>query len=175
MLPRDPGLMDNVRMLTGQDTGWLLRWSRPEGWSEVVGSRSPTPNGVEVSEDGETLYITAWAAKQLIRLSLASGERRSVDLGVRGDNLSWDAAGRLLVAGQDAGISDLVACTSRKEGTCAMAFSIFRVDPESLALDPVLVHDGKTVFGAASVAVEGAGGYWLGSFGADRIAWVPGR
>ncbi len=173
MLPRDPGFTDNVRLLMGGDTGELIRWTDGAGWSEVAGSRAPTPNGVEVSADGSTLYFTAWAARRLVAVPVDGGEPRSVDLGIRGDNLSWDSSGQLLITGQDTGMSELVGCTSRKEGTCPIAFEVLRMDPETLEVTRLFSHDGRSVFGAASVALEAPGGWWLGSFGSDRIAWRP--
>ena len=46
-----------ARLLAGQPTGFVVRWSPAEGWSKVADSDGSFPNGIDASADGRTLYF----------------------------------------------------------------------------------------------------------------------
>ncbi len=164
---------DQLKLLFGGDTGFLLRWTREAGWSQVPDTNASAPNGVAVSPDGATYYTTAWGSQQLIRVAADGSDRREVDLGHRGDNLTWAQDGRLLSAGQKTEVTAVLTCATRKSGTCAVPFSVVAISPDSLETDVVLDHDPARVMGAASVAVDVGDALWIGSFASDRIARMP--
>ncbi len=172
MLPSIDGglttLLAGVGMMLGRDTGSLLEWHDAGGWREIPGSQGSGPNGVAVSRDGSEIYFTEWGGRRLVRLRRdATGHetRTSVALPHRPDNISWTRDGSLLVTGQQGGLGEILGCNGVVDGTCAIGYSIVRVDPLSLETELVLEDRG-----AASVAVQVADEVYIGTFAGDRIA-----
>lgn len=169
------GSLDVVRMFSGGDTGEVLAWRSDTGWVPVLGSEGAGPNGIAVSADGRDLYFSEWSGRRLVRMRLdASGESRrtSIELPHHPDNLNWTTDGRLLVTGQLGPLGDALACGQIESGTCALGFSILRVEPATLESDVVLSHAG-TAMGAASVSLQVGDELLIGTFAGDRIARTP--
>lgn len=164
--------VDLVRLFTGGDTGDVLVWRSETGWASVPGSNGAFPNGIAVSEDGREIYFSEWSQKRLVRLRLdASGDRRrtSIDLPHHPDNLSWTRDGRLLVTGQLGPLGEVIACGQIKSGTCALAFSVLRVEPSTLESELILDH-AATSMGAGTSALQVGNEILIGTFAGDRIA-----
>jgi hypothetical protein len=98
--------------------------------------------------------------------------RDVIELPHHPDNLSWTAEGQLLSAGQVGSWPQMMACQSVEQGTCGLAFSVLRIDPETLATEEVLVHSG-TAMGSVSSALAIGDTLYLGSFSSDRMARAP--
>ena len=164
-------------MATGSDTGHLLTWSADAGWNAVAGSQGMGPNGVAASADGRHSFLAEWGQARVVRVDVGGGGRlESADLGFAPDNLSWASDGSLLVAGQLATPTQVLACSSIPDSaTCGLGSGVARLDPETLEIEGVLTHEPATVMGAASVALEHEGRIWLGTFAGDRIAWMEAR
>jgi sugar lactone lactonase YvrE len=147
-------------VMSGEQNGEVWEWHAASGWQMVAGTEAAGPNGLEMSADERALYVAAWGAQSLFRLSRGSGApaRRDVPLGFRVDNLRWARDGSILATGQ-------------RETPASSV--VVKIDPESLAVKPVLSHPDTPAFGAATVAVEVGQELWVGSFRGDRIAIVP--
>ena len=78
----------------------VWEWQAESGWAVLPESEDTAPNGIEVSEDGETLYIAGWAEEKLTRLSRGVEPVRKdvVDLGFRPDNLRKALDGSVIYA-----------------------------------------------------------------------------
>jgi hypothetical protein len=172
MLPREPGLLDLARILLGLATGELLEWSPGAGWRAVPNTRASASNGVAASPDGETLWFAAWGGSRLVRVARDGSGRAEVALPHHPDNLSWDGAGRLLVAGQKGSIARTLGCAEIATGTCPLPSSVVRVEPGDLSFEPVWEHDPARLGGAASAALEHGGALWIGTFAGDRLLRV---
>lgn len=161
-----------VRLLLGLDTGEVWEWTPDGSWRAVPGSAASMPNGVAVSRDGQRVYVTAMNSKTLLAVDRDGGNPQQVSTPVAGDNLSWDGEERLVAAGILGGMTDLLGCRNVEGAGCGLAFAVVAIDPETLALETILEHDGASAFGGASVAVPVRDELWLGSFSGDRIARV---
>jgi hypothetical protein len=143
----------------GEKNGELWEWHTASGWQKVPGSEASGANGIEMSEDGKTLYVAAWGSQSFFRLSRggAKPDRQEVPLGFRVDNIRWARDGSILAAGQ---------------GGTAPAFTtqIVKIDPKTLKVQEVLNKPAVGPFNAGTVAVEVGNQYWVGSFRGDRIA-----
>ena len=72
---------------------------------EVPGSEAAGANGVELSNDGNTLYVAAWGSQSFFRLSRGTTPptRDEIPLGFRVDNIHWARDGSLFAVGQAGG------------------------------------------------------------------------
>jgi hypothetical protein len=162
-----------VSLLAGRISGRVWEWTEKGGLQAIPGSEGAGPNGIEVSSDGETLYFAEWVAGNLIQLSRDGSERAEMPLGFNPDNLTWSPAGRLLIGGQFSTPLQAVACFNVEQGSCGLASAAASFDPVSLALERIWTHDPAIVAGGISVALEHEGRIWLGTYGGDRLAWIP--
>jgi hypothetical protein len=96
-LPRG-GDQDTMRaMMAGERNGELWEWHTASGWQKVPGSEAAGANGIELSEDGKTLYMAAWGSQSFIRLTrgITPPKRDEVPLGFRVDNIHFARDGSL--------------------------------------------------------------------------------
>jgi hypothetical protein len=149
------------RMMAGEKNGELWEWHTASGWQKVPGSEASGANGLEMSEDGRTLYVASWGGMgSFFRLSRGQGapKRDEIPLGFRVDNIRWARDGSILAAGQAGppGASVIVA-----------------IDPKTLRVREVLRRPDDAAFRSGTVAVEIGSDYWVGSYMGDRIAVIP--
>ena len=78
-----------------------------------------------------------------------------------------------MIGGQISTPLQTIACFEVEEGTCGIASAAATFDPASLELERIWTHDPASVAGGISVALEHAGRIWLGTYGGDRLAWIP--
>jgi hypothetical protein len=155
-----------LRAGLGLDTGDVLRWRPASGWEHLPGTGAPNPNGVLLSPDGGTLYFAQTGAGAVGVIELGSLRRREVAIGGFPDNLAWSASGRVLAVTHSSGAAFL-RC-SLGGGPCRSPWSLFEIDPASLAAREILHSDGAEVGGVASVA-EWRGRRYFGAVFGDRI------
>ena len=146
-------------MLGGETNGELWEWHTDTGWVEVPGSAAAGANGVELSNDGATLYVAAWGSQSFFRLSRGAAPpvREEIELGFRIDNIHWAHDGMLWGVGQ-----------AGPEGWKAV-----KIDPETLQVSEVVTVPDTPEFGAGTALVEVGDTFWVGSFRGNRIAIVP--
>jgi len=164
-------LWTGFEIMTGRETGSVLRWTPEAGLVEIGSSRSSAPNGIAVAPDGSEIFVAEWGAKSVFRLRFdGDGEplRDAVPLEHSPDNLSWTRDGRLLVAGQGGGMWEVLGCNEIEAGACGIDYGVYSIDPVSL--EARRLYDGK---GAASVALEVDEEVLVGSFVGDRIERRP--
>jgi hypothetical protein len=150
------------KMQAGEKNGALWEWHTASGWKKVPGTDAAGANGIEISEDGQTLYVAAWGSQSFFRMGRAQGARRDeIPLGFRVDNIRWARDGSLLAAGQDMGAQ--------------AATVVARIDPKTLGVREVLRRANTPAFSNGTVAVEIGDKYWVGTFRGDRVAIFPAR
>ena len=138
--------------------------SSPTRDFQSPGSEASGANGVELSDDGRTLYIAAWGGENFIRLSRGADPpvREVVELGFKIDNIHWARDGRLIGAGQ---LSD--------NGQVNQNWQIVMIDPETLETETIFRQDAMPGFQGGTVALEVGDDIWVGSYTGDRIAIIP--
>lgn len=151
-------------MMNGTRNGELWEWHPDTGWEEIPGSEAAGANGVELSDDGETIYIAAWGGRSFIRLSrgVTPPVREDLDLGFFIDNIHWARDGRLLGAGQQG-----------EPGQVGQNWKVVKIDPDTLEVEEIYAQDEMPGFGGGTVALEVGDDLWIGSYRGDRIAIVP--
>jgi hypothetical protein len=149
--------------VTNTRGGNVWEWHTDTGWSLVPGSEDTAPNGLEISEDGEWLYVAGWSEEKITRLSRGRTpvEKEVVQIGFRPDNLRMQADGSMLAAGH----TDFLLPT---EG-----FNVARVDPDTLDFTRIFHHAFIEGFAAATTAMQIGDEIWLGTNRGEMIAYFP--
>jgi sugar lactone lactonase YvrE len=157
-LPRGATREATERMVAGEPNGELWEWHTASGWLKVPGSDTAGANGVELSDDGRSIYVAAWGSQSFVRLSrgAASPQRDEIPLGFRVDNIHWARDGTLWAVGQ--------------AGTSWKAVSI---DPKTLSVREILTQLDTAAFGGGTAIVEVGDDLWVGSARGNRIAIIP--
>jgi len=157
-LPRGTSPEATQRMREGERNGELWEWHTASGWQKVPGSETAGANGVELSADGNTIYVAAWGSQSFFRLSRGTTppKRDEVPLGFSVDNIHWARDGTLYAVGQ------------AKQGWRAV-----KIHPDTLAVSDVVARADAPEFGAGTALVEVDGALWVGSFRGNRIVIVP--
>ncbi len=174
MFPRDAWTFGGInfyilRGILGFDTGVVLRCTRGGDCAAVPGSAAPFPNGIQVDAPGKSLFLNAYLAGEVRKISLQDG-RLLGTADVKGpDNSQWTADGMLLVASQTASVGEMGACFEVRNGACAAAYEIVELNPETMARRTLLVHSGGAPMGAATVAQRVGDLLYIGTFAGDRI------
>jgi hypothetical protein len=157
-LPRGGTREATQRMLGGERNGELWEWHTASGWQKVPGSEAAGANGVELSDDGKTLYVAAWGSQSFFRLSRGATPpvRDEIPLGFRVDNIHWARDGSLFAVGQ-----------------AGQSWKAVKIDPRTLAVRDIVTVPDTPEFGAGTALVEVGDKLWVGSFRGNRIAIVP--
>jgi hypothetical protein len=159
-------------MLFGGDTGWVYAWSRERGFSEQPGTRGAGSNGVELSDDGEKIFVNLTIANEVRRIDRRTGAIEARASVQQPDNSTWRSDGRLLVASLRGTSRELFSCSGIKRGSCPMPFAILALDPKTMETETVYEGGPGTPSGGATVGLEANGALLIGSYASDRIVRV---
>ncbi len=159
-----------VKSGLGSNTGDVIAWRRGSGWRHVGGTAAPSPNGVLVSPDGQSIFYAETGSGRVARVpraGLSSGQSpAAVTIGGNPDNLWLTPRGTILAATHTDGAALLLCAFGWLP--CRTGWSIFEIDPITLQATPVLHHDGTAV-GAVASAAEVDGRFFFGAVFDDRI------
>ena len=149
---------------TSTSTGDVWAWRAGAGWSLIAGTEDTTPNGLEISPDGQWLYVAGWRGEKLTRLSRGRTPQQKdvVPMGFRPDNLRSVDGGAVILA---AGHGDF--------GTPEETSNVALVDPETLEVRRIFRHPRMEGFASSTAAIRIAGEIWLGTNRGGMIAYFP--
>ncbi|MEX2584659.1 MAG: hypothetical protein WD766_15425 [Gemmatimonadota bacterium] len=161
---------------TSPRTGDVWEWHAGSGWGQVPGSEGIGPNGIEVSPDGEWLYVAGYGSQSLIRLSRGRTpvQKDAIEVGFHIDNVHWATDGSLLPAGHTSPTPSRVGeCIQR--GMCdGIVSRVVRVDPELRSIQEVFTYPSNEHLPLGTTAIQVGDEIWVGSVaGGDRIARIP--
>lgn len=176
MFPRDAWTVGGMNLyllrgMLGFDTGVVFRCTRNAGCSAVPGTAAPFPNGIQVDATGTTLFLNAYLAGEVRKISLADGRLLGTARIRAPDNSQWNPDGTLLVASQTASPFEMSACFEVRSGACAAAFDIVELDPATMSTRTILSHAGAPM-GAATVAQRVGNTLYIGTFAGDRMVYA---
>ena len=157
-------LPDGGFAATSPRTGDVWEWQTGAGWTRVPGSEDTTPNGLEVSPDGQWLYVAGWREEKLTRLSRGRSpvEKRIVAVGFRPDNLRMSADGATIFAAGHGNFQ-----------TPQETSNVARIDPETLDVERIFQHPRIDGFEASTTAIQIGNEIWLGTNRGRMIAYFP--
>lgn len=158
----------------GINSGYVLDWRPGEGFRRLVSSEGAAPNGIEISPDGETIFVNYSARGEIRRINRHSDEVEASNTALPPlDNATWAPDGRLLVAGALADAFTMMGCTNLEAGSCPGAFAIIAINPETLESETLYEGGPNTPSGAGTVGLRVRDGSLLiGTFAGDRIVRV---
>jgi hypothetical protein len=156
-----------VKMARGDPTGSVWRWQEGTGFSQVDVGAVSGANGIALSEDGRSLYLSAWSERTLVIIDRRSGARRRITLDFLPDNIHIGSDGRLLVGGQRTSVAAIGACGAQ----CPQPWVIARVDPANGRSDTLVHGVGSAAINYACGALELDDALYITVRGDDRIAY----
>jgi SMP-30/Gluconolactonase/LRE-like region len=161
-------------VLSGQPSGYVIRWTPGKAEEELPGTRQGYPNGVLVSADGRFMYFNAWTAKEVHKYDLKAGKDVGVvKLDFMPDNLTWTSKGQILAAGVKGARGD---CPAGSGMPCIQGFGIAELNPATWEAKTVFDSAGKgNVISGVSVALQVGNAIYVGSFQGDRIVRIDSK
>lgn len=161
-----------VKAMLGIDTGYVFEWL-PGGATRVLAeSHGAFINGIEISPDDATVFANVYFGKEIRKLDRKSGKRLGAAPINHADNLAWDSKGNLLAVSHADDLPTQMACTKQPGNTCALEYTVLRINPETMVFTEILRHQGAPM-GAATVARELDGTLYLGTYTGDRMVAMP--
>lgn len=162
------------RAIEGFDSGEVWEWHTASGWTMIPGSEGPGPNGIEVSKDGQWLYINLWPASKVMRLSRGQTpvKKDVINVAFHPDNIRWQSDGSLLSAGHYA--PTIARATECLRKYCADAAArVARLDPRTMKAQEIVNYPSSDSFFGATAALQVGKEIWIGSVRGDRVARYP--
>jgi hypothetical protein len=164
-------------MMSGHTTGVVMMWTpgskqfRPLPGTELSGN-----NGIETSTDDREFYVAATGSMRVAAFSRADPSkplRVTEAQAFRPDNLRR-AGDRLIVAGS---LVEEPSCGGRvskpAELQCPRGWIAASLDPKTMNMTEIARGAATPSFTGASTAIPVDDNVWVGSFAADRIAYLP--
>ena len=160
-------------------TGAVFEWAPgTPGFALVQGTELPGNNGIEVSPDGEEIYVVSSGFQTVVAFSHGNPARQlrtTAPLPFTPDNLHRGADGRLLTAGMK---NDEPACGGTpgpqhdlaKLSTCPRGTIAIAIDPVTMDYDVLVETQATPSFSNATMVLTHDDRFWIGTFAGDRIA-----
>lgn len=126
------------------------------------------PNGIELSADEKTLYVSAWATRELLVFTRSNGHIRKIPLDFLPDNIKRQKDGSLIVAGQRTSIEAIAKCSR----DCPQPWVIARVDPQSGKVTTLLEGPGDSTVNYATGATMIGNTLYSALRGDNRILYT---
>jgi DNA-binding beta-propeller fold protein YncE len=169
--PVDPNFVTALK--SGQPYGQLGEWHPTTGWTEAYPNTFAGPNGVILSKDYNLLYVANWSGKRVTRINRTTGATTTVDLPMLVDNLTWSQDGtKILAGGQTDTIDEGFACSGSPALNCRINFSVYEIDPTTLAKRLLLGPTILGVMGTGTGALQDGDSLWITPYRSDRIARI---
>jgi len=152
--------------------GFVLHWAPGVGFGQVPGTKGMVPNGIEVSGDGEKIFLNLSLDHVVQRIDRSTGRVEArLELGAV-DNSTWAPDGKLLVASMHLDSSDgFAACLEHEGEACPLPFAIEAVDPATM-LSTTRYQSRGVPLGGGTVGQQAGFELFVGSFGGDCILRV---
>lgn len=158
-------------VLSGEPSGYVVRWTPGKAEEELPGTRQGYPNGVLVSPDGRYMYFNAWTDSQVHKYDLKEGKDVAVAVvPFMPDNLTWTSKGQILAAGVKGARGD---CPAGSGTPCIQGFGIAELNPATWKPKTVFDSAGKgNIIPGVSVALQAGNSIFIGAFQGDRLVRI---
>jgi|TARA_B100001964_G_scaffold109390_3_gene122309 hypothetical protein len=161
-------------------TGYVYHWTKENGFKKVINTDGAFPNGVELSDDEESLFVNYAFGNKTSKYNFKS-KKIEANFNINGipDNITIDGD-YLWVGGQDhSGLDSLIYCGAfaheifedPEVNQCPLPFAAYKLNQSDLSLVEAFEYS-NTVMGAATVALSLNKKLYFGTYHGDRIASV---
>ena len=153
------------------NTGYVMRWDKDLGFSEVPGTEGSHPNGIVYDEVNGLLYVAHTFGDRIDAVDMSQGKVISSYNINSPDNLVL-RYGALWSTSWDHSIPDMAVCEDKSP--CALPFSVYKLKPKTLQLDKRWLFN-HTIIGLGTVAFPLKDQIWIGTARGDRLAFFEQR
>lgn len=151
----------------GNITGNVFEWHPGGEVVAVEGTELSGANGIDVSPDGQILYVAAFGSRELVKFdrSTMPMTKTTVSVDITPDNIRWGADGKLLTAG---GNAPAEGCQGP---ACATGWSVLEIDADTLEVTRIGGADQNAALQGVSTALQRGSDIWVGTFNDDRVGY----
>ena len=169
-------VLDNTK----EDTGYVYHWRRQNGFERLVNTDGAFPNGVELSDDENNLFINYAFGNKTSKYNLMSNSiEASFSMNGIPDNITVDGDYIWVGAQDHSGLDSLIYCGVFAKDVfedpminqCPLPFAAYQLRQSDLSLVNSYEYS-NTVMGTATVALSLNGQLYIGTYHGDRIASV---
>ena len=169
-------VLDNTK----EDTGYVYHWRRQNGFERLVNTDGAFPNGVELSDDENNLFINYAFGNKTSKYNLMSNSiEASFSMNGIPDNITVDGDYIWVGAQDHSGLDSLIYCGVFAKDVfedpminqCPLPFAAYQLRQSDLSLVNSYKYS-NTVMGTATVALSLKGQLYFGTYHGDRIASV---
>lgn len=166
----------------GKATGAVFEW-RPSdaGFRQMQGTGLPANNGMEISADGETVYVASPADRSVTAFQRGKSWRKRWTVRTPDmipDNVHWGPNDKLYTAGMT---DNEPACGGPLrviDGKldlmgCSRGYRVATIDPKTRAVTIVAKGERTADYLGIATALPAGGSLWIGSFAQNRVAYRP--
>ena len=160
-----------AKIMRGEISGQVYEW-HPGGQVQAVkGTELSGANGIAVSADDSQMFVAAFGKREIVRFERGTSplRKQSAAIDLTPDNLRWSADGKLYVGGGN------VAPQTCATPPCVTGWSVFEIDPATLASRKVAGADEKAKLQGISVGLPVGSEVWVGTYSGDRVGYLPAR
>jgi sugar lactone lactonase YvrE len=158
------------RMARQEPTGSVWEWRQGAGFHRLKTGPISGANGIEVSRDERTLYVSAWSGSKVVAINLVTMKRREIPLDFLPDNIKRAPDGELLVGGQKTTVASIAACNGPQ---CPQDWVVARIEPKLGTVTKLVTRHGDRLINYACTGLEVDGVLYITDRGDNRIAYVP--
>ena len=169
-------VLDNTK----EDTGYVYHWRRQNGFERLVNTDGAFPNGVELSDDENNLFINYAFGNKTSKYNLMSNSiEASFSMNGIPDNITVDGDYIWVGAQDHSGLDSLIYCGVFAKDVfedpminqCPLPFAAYQLRQSDLSLVNSYKYS-NTVMGTVTVALSVNGKLFFGTYHGDRIASV---
>jgi hypothetical protein len=149
----------------GAVTGNVYEWHPGGEVTFVEGTELSGANGIDVSPDGQTLFVAAFGSREIVKFdrSTTPATKTTMAVDVVLDNIRWGLDGKLLTAGNNA------PAEGCEGAACQTGWSVLEIDPDTLEATRLGGADQTAALQGVSSALQIGDQIWVGTFNDDRI------
>jgi hypothetical protein len=168
---------DSIAM---RPTGAVVKWSPGEsGFTLIENSELPGNKGIEVSADGNEIYVVSSGFQTIVAFSNTNPARQlrtTQQLPITPDNVHRGLNGMLLTGGMKNDVPECGGAPSPQHdlgrlATCPRGSIAIEVDPATMQNQVLVETPAIPSFSNATMVLITGSKYWLGTFSGDRIAY----
>lgn len=172
--PKATRAQREAMFLNGAPTGFIVRWTRADGWTQISDTDGTFPNGVVAAPGGAWIAFAETYGRAVNRIAPDGSGRRRIRLPMQPDNVTLAGGDSVIVAGGTGEpiVSTRDCATLRKAQLgCGFPAAAIEVNLRTGETRRLATSDGTSVPGI-SVALRKDGVLYLGTAYGDRITRV---